>query len=197
MSVSPAKWWCHEVHLLPRSPHRPGRDRLLRRSGRGRQARPACPGSAPRARARGRHLRAPPTTAPSAPTFSLTLLDGSVLDVAAEWGRRPVVLVFLESWCKLCVDRQAEINKLAEEYRDVVLFVGVGGSSSVEEMKAYALKNAVNHPVGLDPTGLVWQKYHVDEPPLVALVSKGGKLLRGWPGGTDTLREQIRELMVE
>jgi hypothetical protein len=41
-------------------------------------------------------------------------------------------------------------------------------------------------------------QYGVDEPPLVVLVSRGGRLLRGWPGGIsgNDLREQIEELVV-
>ncbi|MGH9251262.1 MAG: hypothetical protein ACRD0W_17320, partial [Acidimicrobiales bacterium] len=54
------------------------------------------------------------------------------------------------------------------------------------------------YPVGTDPSGEIWLQYGVDEPPLVTLISQGGSLLRGWPGGIggDTLREQIEELVL-
>ncbi|MEU2615226.1 redoxin domain-containing protein [Micromonospora sp. NPDC007271] len=138
---------------------------------------------------------APPTNAPRAPGFTLELLDGTALKLDEQWDRRPVVLVFLEAWCTLCADQQKEINQLVQEYRDVVLFVGVGTDSTADRMSQYVRDNRVEHPVGIDPTGQVWRKYRVEEPPLVALVSKGGKLLRGWPGGTDTLRAQLDDLV--
>ncbi|MEU5725530.1 redoxin domain-containing protein [Micromonospora sp. NPDC047738] len=151
----------------------------------------ALPGPVPK----GVTFVAPPTNAPRAPGFTVELLDGTVLNMAEQWDRRPVVLVFLEPWCTLCADQQKEINRLAEEYRDVVLFVGVGTDSTVERMSQYVRDNKVKHPVGIDRTGQVWRTYRVEEPPLVALVSKGGKLLRGWPGGTDTLGAQINDLV--
>ena len=138
---------------------------------------------------------APPATAPGAPGFTLELLDGTVLEMSEQWDRRPVVLVFLEPWCELCAERQEEINQLVDDYRDTVLFVGVGNDATVERMSEYVREHGVNHPVGIDRSGQVWQKYRVEEPPLIALVSKGGKLLRGWPGGTDTLRAQMNDLV--
>jgi hypothetical protein len=59
-------------------------------------------------------------------------------------------------------------------------------------------ENDVAYPVGTDPSGEIWLQYGVDEPPLVVLVSRGGRLLRGWPGGIsgNDLREQIEELVV-
>ncbi|MFU8850222.1 TlpA family protein disulfide reductase [Micromonospora sp. SL1-18] len=151
----------------------------------------ALPGPVPK----GVTFVAPPANAPRAPGFTLELLDGTALNMAEQWDRRPVVLVFLEAWCTLCADQQREINQLAKDYRDVVLFVGVGTDSTVERMSQYVRDNRVEHPVGIDPTGQIWRKYRVEEPPLVALVSKGGKLLRGWPGGTDTLRTQLDDLV--
>ncbi|PZG17271.1 hypothetical protein C1I95_15855 [Micromonospora craterilacus] len=138
---------------------------------------------------------APPTSAPRAPGFALELLDGAVLNMSEQWDRRPVVLVFLEPWCTLCTEQQREINQLVEDYRDAILFVGVGNDATVERMSEYVRDNGVKHPVGIDRSGQIWQKYRVEEPPLIALVSKGGKLLRGWPGGTDTLRAQMNDLV--
>ncbi|MEU8263042.1 redoxin domain-containing protein [Micromonospora sp. NPDC048999] len=151
----------------------------------------ALPGPVPK----GVTFVAPPTNAPRAPGFTLELLDGTVLDMTEQWDRRPVVLVFLEPWCTLCAEQQREINQLVEDYRDVILFVGVGADSTADRMRQYVRDNEVKHPVGIDATGQIWRKYRVEEPPLVALVTKGGKLLRGWPGGTDTLRAQLNDLV--
>jgi peroxiredoxin len=137
-----------------------------------------------------------PSTAPPAPAFELALLDGSTLDLAEQWADRPVVLVFFESWCELCARQQPDITALSEEYRDTVLFVGVGHESSGADAAEFAREHDIDYPVGLDPSGEVWRRYRVDEPPLVALVSRGGRLVRGWPGGTTSLGEQIRQFLV-
>lgn len=141
------------------------------------------------------YVEAPPT-APPAPDFELELLDGSTLDLAEQWQDRAVVLVFFESWCELCARQQPDITALSEQFRDTVLFVGVGHESSSEDATAFMREHDIDYPIGIDPTGEVWRRYRVDEPPLVALISRGGRLVRGWPGGTTELGQQIRQFLV-
>lgn len=112
--------------------------------------------------------------------------------------QRPVVLVFFETWCTLCAEQQDDINDVVAEYRDTVLFVGVAGLSDAADVEKYISDHRINYPVGMDPEGDIWLRYAVAEAPLVALISKDGRLLRGWPRGVsgDELREQISELAV-
>jgi len=142
------------------------------------------------------YIAAPPT-APPAPAFTLELLDGSTLDLAEQWRTRPVVLVFFETWCELCAQQQPDITALSEEYRDTVLFVGVGRDSSAEDATAFTHEHDIDYPVGLDATGEVWRRYRVDEPLLIALITKGGRFVRGWPGGTTELGEHIQQFLIQ
>ena len=43
----------------------------------------------------------------------------------------------------------------------------------------------------------MWLDYAAREPPLVAVVAPGGKILRGWPGGVeeDALRRELDALI--
>ncbi|HEU0286306.1 MAG TPA: TlpA disulfide reductase family protein [Nocardioidaceae bacterium] len=143
-------------------------------------------------------FRTPPKTAPPAPAFDLTLLGGDTLSVAGQWADRPVVLIFFESWCEICKEEQPAINDLVDKYQDVVLFLGIAGMSSEDEVRQYVEDNNVAYPVGTDASGKIWLRYAAEEPPLIALISKGGQLLRGWPGGlsAETLQDQIEELAV-
>jgi peroxiredoxin len=146
----------------------------------------------------GVSFRAPPDNAPAAPAFDLQLLDGAEVTLANQWAERPVVLVFFESWCGVCREQQAAINDLVEDYRDIVLFLGIANLSGEEDLREYIEENDVAYPVGIDGSGKIWLRYAAEEPPLIALVSKGGQLLRGWPGGLEAeqLRSQIEELAV-
>ncbi len=159
---------------------------------------PAASGELPGPVPSGVTFHEPADEAPAAPTFSLDLVDGRTLDIAEQWEQRPVVLVFFESWCTRCQEQQASINEVAERYRDVVLFVGIAGLSEVDDVAAYVSENRVTYPVGTDPEGEIWLRYAVAEPPLVALISKDGRLLRGWPDGVANidLDEQIATLAV-
>jgi thiol-disulfide isomerase/thioredoxin len=144
-------------------------------------------------------FREPPATAPPAPAFELDLQSGGTLDLTEQWDDRPVVLVFFESWCTLCRDQQESINEVVKDYRDVVLFVGVAYLSEAGDVEQYVGDNDITYPVGIDATGRTFLDYAVTEPPLVALVSKGGQLLRGWPEGIsgEELRAHIDQLAVE
>ena len=144
-------------------------------------------------------FRDPPASAPPAPAFELDLLGADTLDLAEQWDERPVVLVFFESWCTLCQEQQESINDVVADYRDVVLFVGIANLSEPADVEQYVGDNDITYPVGIDSTGRTFLNYAVTEPPLVALVSKGGQLLRGWPEGIsgEELAEQIGQLAVE
>jgi len=144
-------------------------------------------------------FRDPPAGAPPAPAFELDLLGGDALDLTEQWDARPVVLVFFESWCTLCQEQQESINDVVDDYRDVVLFVGIANLSEPADVEQYVGDNDITYPVGIDSTGRSFLNYAVTEPPLVALVSKGGQLLRGWPEGItgEELAQQIDQLAVE
>lgn len=141
----------------------------------------------------------PPANAPAASSFELKLLNGEAVDSAAQWAQRPMVLVFFESWCQLCRQQQPGINEIADDYRNVIFFLGVAGRSDVADVRTYVAENDISYPVGVDSSGDVWLHYAADEPPLVVLVSRNGKVLRGWPGGTtpDVLRQQIEDLAID
>ncbi|MGH8823050.1 MAG: TlpA family protein disulfide reductase [Jiangellaceae bacterium] len=143
-------------------------------------------------------FRPAPDGTPPAPVFELPLLDGEVVDTAEQSVQRPIVLTFFESGCTPCGEQQEEINEVAAEFGDIVLFLGIAGTSEPDDVREYVSENDVAYPVGTDPSGEIWFQYGVDEAPLVVLVSRGGSLLRGWPGGIggNDLREQIEELVL-
>ncbi|MEV1288065.1 TlpA disulfide reductase family protein [Micromonospora sp. NPDC049679] len=141
-------------------------------------------------------LRQPPASAPAAPTFTATLTDGTRVDVATLWADRPVVLTFVASWCTICADREQALSALARSHQDRVVFVGVAGDEEPAALDRYLREHGVEHPVAIDGSMTVWRAYAMREPPGVVLISKGGRLLRGWPGGVDapTLDTQLRAL---
>jgi thiol-disulfide isomerase/thioredoxin len=144
-------------------------------------------------------FREPPPEAPAAPEFGLELVDGRSLDLTEQWVDRPVVLVFFESWCTLCKEQQPAINDAVENYGDVVLFVGIANLSEPADVEQYVSDNQITYPVGIDPSGRTALNYAAREPPLVVLISKDGRVLRGWPEGVsgEELGEQVDALAIE
>lgn len=119
-----------------------------------------------------------------APAATLTLLDGSTRALRGD-GERAAVLVFFSSWCSWCRQNQAALNAFADEHRADVTVIGIAGADEASAVATYVQDNAVTYPVGLDPDLRLFRAYAVSEPPLVALVSPSGELVRGWPGGVD------------
>ena len=130
-----------------------------------------------------------------APRAQLTLLDGSTRALRGD-GERAAVIVFFSSWCTWCRDNQAALNDFAQAQRDAVTVIGVAGADDRDAVAAYVDEHRVRYPVGLDPDLRLFRAYAVSEPPLVALVSPSGELVRGWPGGVDmaTLTKAVEAL---
>lgn len=140
----------------------------------------------------------PPEGRPAAPVFELELTDGQIVDAASLWQDRAVVLSFVASWCTLCQRQQAELSELAREYGDRVTFLGIAGDDTPEDLQAFLREHDVPYAVGIDPTLDVWLRYGVEEPPLIAFVTRGGQLVRGHPGGLEgaAVREVIDEVLL-
>ncbi|MGH2685188.1 MAG: TlpA family protein disulfide reductase [Actinomycetota bacterium] len=134
---------------------------------------------------------------PPAPEFSLTLLDGTRVTGSELWRGRPVVLFFFASWCGVCAEQQADLTALTERYDDAVVFLGVAGEDEREAVTAYLDEHAVPHAAAIDPDLGVWRAYGVREPPHVVVIAKGGRVIRGWPGGTTraVIQETLSELV--
>jgi thiol-disulfide isomerase/thioredoxin len=137
-----------------------------------------------------------PEGAPPAPVFTVDLVDGTPLTVSDLWTSRPAVLLFTASWCAHCAELHAEIAALVEGYDDAVALLAVAGEDDLESLTRYVQDLGLDHPVALESDS-AWLKYAVREPPLVALVAPGGRILRGWPGGVeaDVLAEEIDALI--
>lgn len=133
---------------------------------------------------------------PPAPEVSLSLLDGTPLTGSDIWEERPVVLVFFASWCTACAGLQPGLVELADRYRDRVVFVGVAGEDKEDALDTYLDEHEVPYPVGIDQRLTVWRSYGVREPPHPVVVSRGGRVVKGWPGGIsiETIEETLQGL---
>jgi hypothetical protein len=138
----------------------------------------------------------PPETALAAPDFSASLLDGAPVRAADLWRERPVILVFTASWCGRCGDLHREVAAAVDEHADAVALLGVVRADDASPAREYAEELDLGHPVAVAGER-VWLNYAAREPPVVVLVSQGGKVLRGWPGGVErgVLARRLAELV--
>ncbi len=139
----------------------------------------------------------PPADAPPAPELLLELVDGTPLEGSRLWEDRPVVLLFTAPWCERCAELHRRVDQLVRSYDGAVTLLAVTRAEDRATVPAYAASLGLEHPVAVDAAGTMWRRYGVREPPLIALISQGGKLVAGWPGADDTrpLETALAELV--
>lgn len=137
-----------------------------------------------------------PAGAPPAPGFSAELLDGTSITAADLWTERPLVLVFTASWCERCAEHHGEVASAVDEHGDAIALLGMVAEDDAEAALDYAEELDLGHPIAVAPER-VWLNYAAREPPVVVLISRGGKVLRGWPGGVarEVLARQLGSLV--
>ena len=140
----------------------------------------------------------PPAGALPAPDFTAELLDGTPVTASELWRDRPVVLVFTAGYCERCADLHRAAAEAVDEHDGAVGLLGVVGEDDVEGGRDYADELDLGHPVAV-ASERVWLDYAAREPGLVVLVARGGKVLRGWPGGATAaeLRPRLEELFAQ
>ena len=140
----------------------------------------------------------PPAAALEAPDFTAELMDGTAVTASELWRDRPLVLVFTASYCDRCADIHREVARAVEEHDGAVGLLGIVGEDDVGGGREYAEELDLGHPVAVADER-TWLNYAAREPGLVTLVSRGGKVLRGWPGGVTAaeLRPRLEELFAE
>jgi peroxiredoxin len=127
---------------------------------------------------------APPRGGLPAPEFSASLLDGTRIEAADLWRERPLVLVFTASWCERCADVHREVAAAVDEHGDAIALLGVVAGDDAEPAREYADELDLGYPVAVAGER-VWLNYAAREPPLVVLVTRGGRVVSGWPGGVE------------
>ena len=137
-----------------------------------------------------------PVNALPAPDFSAELLDGTPISATDLWAERPLVLVFTASWCRRCAESHREAAAAVDEHGDALALLGVVSEDDAEAARDYAEELDLGHPIAVAPER-VWLDYAAREPPVVVLISRGGKVLRGWPGGVarDELARRLGDLV--
>lgn len=140
---------------------------------------------------------AAPESALASPDFSGELLDGTPVRASDLWDDRPLVLLFTASWCGRCEEIHREVTAVVDEHGGTIALLAVVAREDANGARQYARELDLGHPVAIADER-VWLSYAADEPPLVALIAPGGKIMRGWPGGVDReILAQELELWVQ
>ena len=108
------------------------------------------------------------------------------------------MLVFTASWCGRCAELHREAASAVGEHGDAIALLGIVAEDDAGPALDYAEKLDLGHPIAVAPER-IWLNYAAREPPVVVLISRGGKVLRGWPGGVAraVLARQLGSLVAQ
>jgi cytochrome c biogenesis protein CcmG/thiol:disulfide interchange protein DsbE len=135
-------------------------------------------------------LAAPAAAAPAAPAFSFTELDGAGhFDSRAQLGKRVMVVRFQASWCKVCNQEAAAMERLYQKYRaHGVEFVSVQVQDTETDARRFLKATKTTYPAGLDPKLKIANRYGFRGTPYTVVINKKGEIVARLHGRSDETR---------
>jgi thiol-disulfide isomerase/thioredoxin len=123
-----------------------------------------------------------PISAEPAPDFSGVTLDGLSVSLS-EYRGRPLVLVFMASWCGPCAAESPELDRFYREYSDRAGLLAMAVNDSEEAMRAFMSEGGWGFPVmmGADSAAAA---YGVRFIPAVFVIDAEGRIVETIVGGT-------------
>ncbi|MGH7400273.1 MAG: TlpA family protein disulfide reductase [Candidatus Rokuibacteriota bacterium] len=135
-------------------------------------------------------LGPPAAAAPAAPAFTITLLDGSGhFDSRAHIGKHILVVRFQASWCKVCNQEAAGIERIYKKYRARgVELVSVQVQDTEADARHFLQANKATYPAGLDPRLKIANRFGFRGTPYTVIINKRGEMVARIHGRADEAR---------
>ncbi len=129
-----------------------------------------------------RYIRSPLIAKPAAP-FSLTLFDGSTLELENLRGKA-VFLNFWASWCPPCRAEARDLEAAWQKVKnDNIVYIGVALQDTDENARAFLKEFDVSYPNGRDDSGRIAVDYGVWGIPESFFIDPQGRITYKHTGG--------------
>ncbi len=111
-----------------------------------------------------------------APNIDITNNDGNVRRLSEFRGRKPVYLVFWNTWCMYCIKKTARYRKLQEQFGDKIEIIAINTSwsDSPEKMRSFEKRFNTNYSTAFDFGELITDRYQVTAVPTEFIVDVNG-----------------------
>jgi cytochrome c biogenesis protein CcmG/thiol:disulfide interchange protein DsbE len=132
----------------------------------------------------------PALGAPSAPAFTLWLLDsGRAFDSRSLIGKKVLLVRFQASWCTVCVEEAPGLERTWVKYRPAgVEVVGIQVEDTAADARRFLEAHGATYPAGLDPHLLIANRFKARGTPYTIVISKRGEIVARIPGRADEAR---------
>ena len=111
-----------------------------------------------------------------APDFAITTQNGDVFRLSDFRGRKPVYVVFWNTWCSYCIKKAPRYANLQAQFGDKIEIIAINTtwSDSREEMQSFEAHHHVNYSTAFDTGELITDKYDVYNVPTEFIVDING-----------------------
>jgi len=111
-----------------------------------------------------------------APDFEVTTQDGDAFRLSDFRGRKPVYVVFWNTWCPYCIKKTPRYKKLQQHFGDKIEIVAINTtwSDSREEMRSFESHHHINYSTAFDAGEIVTDQYRVLKVPTEFIVDING-----------------------
>jgi peroxiredoxin len=111
-----------------------------------------------------------------APNIEIATQDGNVIRLSEFRGRKPVYLVFWNTWCTYCIKKTTRYRKLQEQFGDKIEIIAINTSrsDSAEKMRSFQERYKTNYSIAFDFDELITDRYQVTVVPTEFIVDING-----------------------
>ena len=111
-----------------------------------------------------------------APNIEIATQDGNVIRLAEFRGRKPVYLVFWNTWCTYCIKKTTRYGKMQEQFGEKIEIIAINTSwrDSPEEMRSFEERFNTNYSMAFDFDELITDRYKVTTVPTEFIVDTNG-----------------------
>ena len=128
--------------------------------------------------------------------LSLKTLDGETISISQYKGAKPVMLVFLTTWCGYCRLEMPNINKIYENFKEIeVIGIDPGWNDSIKRLKNFIQRHNVKFKMCFDESGKWGQLYRIRGVPSIVIIDINGDVQYVGNRVPKNLKEQIKSLM--
>lgn len=131
----------------------------------------------------------------TAPDFSLTRIDGAQFQLSDFKGKKPVYLVFWNTWCSHCLKKVDRMKAMHNDFTSEIemLAINTSRSDSVVLINAFVSEFTPNYPIAFDNNAKVTDLYEVWGTPTDFLIDRQG-IIRMRDGSSDQMTAYLASL---
>jgi peroxiredoxin len=131
-----------------------------------------------------------------APAFNTKDVQGKPVVIGSPGAERPQFIYFILENCPCSIEAEPLFQDLAERFEGKVDFISVTNAGP-EKAKQWDVQMLPSYPVISDPAKEIIRAYEAKNSVYSALLSRGGQIVKLWPGYSVDILKDMNSLMAK